>query len=114
MTDSVTYGPAVSINGSINGHPVSMLVDTRLAVTILHANAWKSSNSSNSTSLREPARPVVAANSENLALLGEATVSEQIGKTCVQHPVLVADNLMQECLLGADFLTKQGCVVDLQ
>ena len=41
-----------------------MLVDTRLAVTILHANALKSSNSSNSTSLREPEQPVVAANGE--------------------------------------------------
>ena len=114
MTDSVMYGPTVSINGSINGHPVSMLVDTGSAVTILHANAWKLSNSSNSTSLREPERPVIAANGENLALLGKATVSVQIGKTCVQHLVLVADNLMQECLLGADFLTNKGCIVDLQ
>ena len=56
-------------------------------------------------------RPVVAANGENLALLGEATVSVQIGKTCVQHPVLVADNLMQECLLVTDFLTNQGCII---
>ena len=114
MTDSVMYGPTVSINGSINGHPVSMLVDTGSAVTILHANAWKLINSSNSTSLREPERPVIAANGENLALLGEVTVSVQIGKTCVQHSVLVADNLTQECLLSADFLANQGCVVDLQ
>ena len=58
VTDSVMYGPTVSINGSINGHPISMLVDTGSAVTILHANAWKLSNSSNSTSLREPERPL--------------------------------------------------------
>ena len=113
VIDSIIYGPTVSINGSINGHPISTLVDTGSAVTILHANAWKSSNSSNSTSLREPEWPVVAANGENLAL-GEATVSVPIGKTYVQHPVLVAHNLTQECLLSADFLTNQGCIVDLQ
>jgi hypothetical protein len=27
---------------------------------------------------------------------------------------MVAENLTQECLLGADFLTTQGCIVDLQ
>ena len=53
---------------------------------------------------------MVAANDENLGLLGEATVSVQIGKTCAQHPALVADNFMQECLLGTDLFS---CVVDL-
>ena len=81
MTDSVMYGPTVSINGSINGHPVSMLVDTGSAVTLLHANAWKLSNSSNSTSLREPEWPVIAANSENLALLGEASFRTDLFST---------------------------------
>ena len=36
------------------------------------------------------------------------------GPLSKDHVVLVAKNLHQECLLGADFLMHHGCVLDLQ
>ena len=37
-----------------------------------------------------------------------------VGPLSKDHVVLVAKNLHQECLLGADFLMRHGCVLDLQ
>ena len=36
------------------------------------------------------------------------------GPLSKDHVVLVAKNLHQECLLGADCLMRHGCVLDLQ
>ena len=37
-----------------------------------------------------------------------------VGGLSESHSVLMAKGLTQECLLGADFLSKHGCVVDLK
>ena len=38
----------------------------------------------------------------------------KIGDLTIRHVVLVTKTLTHDCLLGADFLTAHGCVVDLQ
>ena len=38
----------------------------------------------------------------------------QGGGLCTQQNVLVVQKLMDGCLLGADFLKRHGCVIDLQ
>ena len=57
---------------------------------------------------------MVAANGEKLDIIGQCKLSIKVGVSAKDHPVLIAKNLNQECLLGADFLIKRGCIVDLQ
>ena len=56
----------------------------------------------------------MAANGQNLNLLGKADVSIHVGGVKAYHGVLVATGLTQRCLLGADFLQRHGCVVEFQ
>ena len=45
-------------------------------------------------------------------MLGQVTLSVEIGGLVGLHPILVAKSLTQECILGADFLVAHGCVLD--
>eukprot|EP00731_Ephydatia_muelleri_P023738 Em0016g9a len=48
----------------------------------------------------------------SLEMLGQVTLSVEIGGLVGLHPILVAKSLTQECILGADFLVAHGCVLD--
>lgn len=90
-----------------------MLVDTGSGMTIVREDVWKESRQEERGPLTPPFCPVVAANGQELDLLGRSEVVVSIGGLSGKHSVLVA-SLTQECLLGADFLSKHGCVVDLR
>ena len=60
-----------------------------------------------------PPRPVIAANGEELQVLGLGEATLQVGGLRTIHTVLVTRGVTQECLLGADFLSRHHCVVDL-
>ena len=102
------------VEGSIEGRVTRMLVDTGSAVTLVREDVVRDVKFGNSLKLEVPANSVVAANGEKLDISGQCTMSIKVGALSQQHLVLVARNLNQECLLGADFLIKRGCIVDLQ
>ena len=112
-----TESAAVSslmVTGLIEGECVEMLIDTGSAVIIIREDVWRRSQESHQLQLQLPIRSVVAANGEELDLLGQSEVTLGIGGLAVKHLVLVAKGLTQECLLGANFLMQHSCVVDLQ
>ena len=45
--------------------------------------------------------------------MGQSSVPILLGSLTVNCPVLVTKNLTQPCLLGADFLNEQRCLIDL-
>ena len=47
-------------------------------------------------------------------LLGQDELQLQVGDLQVQFPVFIARDLTQECLLGADFLKQQDCVINMR
>ncbi|KAL5509723.1 hypothetical protein EMCRGX_G005141 [Ephydatia muelleri] len=102
------------VEGSIEGRVTRMLVDTGSAVTLVREDVVRDVKFGNSLKLEVPANSVVAANGKKLDISGQCTMSIKVGALSQQHLVLVARNLNQECLLGADFLIKRGCIVDLQ
>ncbi len=104
---------AILVRGTLEGRNIDMLVDTGSAVTILRGDVWNEVSSLRDLSLEQPGRPVVAANGEYLRLIGETILTIEVGGLCAPQKVLVAENMTQECLLGADFLKKYSCVVDL-
>ena len=60
--------------------------------------------------------PVVVANSELLHILGQTQSKIHLAGIGIEptHNVLVTGDASQDCLLGADFLTSHGFVIDLQ
>ena len=113
-TESAAVSSTLMVTGSVEGECVKMLVDTGSAVTILREDTWKRARESHQLQLLPPVRSVVAANGEDLDLLGQSEVTLGIGGLVEKHMILVANGLTQECLLGADFLMQHSCVVDLQ
>ena len=105
---------AVAVDGQVEGRRTRLLVDTGSAVTILREDVWQEAVSGLQRRLETATQPVVAANGEELQLVGQSPVSLQVGGLRVSHTVLVARGVTQECLLGADFLSRHGCVVDLR
>ena len=103
---------AIMVDGLIDQRPTQMLVDTGSAVTIVREDTWQSAVGG-SKQLFLPPRPVVAANGEELEVLGLGEVTLQVGGLRTAHTVLVTRGVTQECLLGADFLSHHHCVVDL-
>ena len=102
----------VTVTGLVDGRQTEMLVDTGSAVTIAREDVWKGTLQSDWSLLTTSPQPAVAANGQELDLLGksETTIRVDLAK---KHTVLIARGLVQECLLGADFLQKHRCVVDL-
>ena len=97
--------------GYIAGHHTKMLVDTGSAVTIVRENVWEEAGCD---SLESPVRKLVTANGQEMELAGQGEEEMKIGDLTIRHVVLVTETLTHDCLLGADFLTAHGCVVDLQ
>ena len=54
---------------------------------------------------------VVSANGQPLDVLGTCGVCFQLGGVDVIHPVLVAGDITQDCLVGIDFLSKYRCEI---
>ena len=84
---------------------MSLLVDTGSAVTIVHERAWCPLQQS----LQKVNRPVIAANGEPLSILGRTEIRIVIAG---KEFLLIARDITQECILGADFLISHGFVID--
>ena len=91
-----------------------MLVDTDSGVTLIRENVWKQIHAKTLGTLQPVLRSVVTASEKKLNLLGKTNVKVTIRGVSGYHSVLVAQQLTQECLLGTDFLSQYGCVVDVQ
>ena len=95
--------------GSHNGYAAGH----RSAVTILCMEVWYELKCVVGTcELYNVSQSVVTADGSSLELLGQVTLSVEIGGLVRLHPILVARNLTQECILGADFLVAHGCAID--
>ena len=110
---SMATEAAVMVKGFIEQRATKMLVDTGSAVTIIREDTWREATHPRQK-LRPPTCPVVAANGEQLELCGRGEVTLKLGNILTRCPVLIAKNVTQECLLGADFLEQSGCIIDLR
>ena len=55
----------------------------------------------------------MVANGESLSILGQTTSRIQVAGEEYTHDVMVADDVSQDCLLGADFLASHEFVTDV-
>ena len=108
---SVSCDTAVYVPGRVGGHPVDMLVDTGSAVTLVHCRVLEKAKID--FKLGMVSEPVVSANGQPLDIKGKCELEIFLGGVSVVHPVLVAADVTQDCLLGIDFLGKHNCTIDL-
>ena len=97
------------MNGFVEGHPISMLVDTGSSVTLLHKEVWDNVLC-RQNGLVPSTVPIMAVNGEHLAVSGELL---QVGPHQMKHKVLVVDDMSQQFILGTDYLEQQHCVINL-
>ena len=91
-------------------------MDTGSAVTIIHRGLWERGRGAaghRSTLQQASGGPIVVANGESLSILGQTTSRIHVAGEEYTHDVLVADDVSQDCLLGADFLASHQFVIDL-
>ena len=112
--ESAAVSSALMVRGVIGGRPTKMLVDSGSAVILIREDVWEGINTGQA--LETPVCTVVAANGEKLKLVGQCNLPVQVGGLSHDHPFLIvkSSGLTQECLLGADYLTEYGCVIDLK
>ena len=81
--NAVGYTSAVActlmVNGFVEGHPISTLVDTGSSVTLLHKEVWDNVLC-RQNGLVPSTVPIMAVNGEHLAVSGEADVLLQVGQ----------------------------------
>ena len=107
---SVSCDTAVYVPGQVGEQPVDMLVDTGSAVTLVHFRVLQ--NAKREFKLERVSDPVVSANGQPLDIRGKCVLEISLGGVTVSHPVLVAADVTQDCLLGIDFLGKHNCTID--
>ena len=91
--------------------PLSMLVDTGSAVTLIHGRVWKKVQPK--YGCLDEAPRVVAANGLPLKILGQVLVDVGIARVHASHRVLVADDISHDCLLGVDFLGANNFTIEM-
>ena len=90
---------------------------TGSAVTIVHHRLWEQGQSSQKVSHKLQqltGGPDVTANGEALSILCQTRCKISLAGTDFIHGVLVANDVSQDCLLGADFLSTHGFTIDLK
>ena len=111
---SIAPQGAIYVTGAVDAVATAILVDTGSAVTILHKDLWEQSARSVSVALEATSSPVTVANGQPLHILGLGTVRICIADVEFVHQALIADDVSQSCLLGADFLVPHGAVIDFK
>ena len=111
MISIVNPSSSFSVAATINNVPVTFLLDTGSALTILRRSIWDR--------CKQPDDKLEPWNQQSL-VGAEGTTLRVYGSTCVQwevdgkefsHNVAVVDPLTTEAILGLDFL--KGCKIDL-
>ncbi|KAL5481592.1 hypothetical protein EMCRGX_G021785 [Ephydatia muelleri] len=81
-------------------------------MTLLSAHVWEAIKPAGDSKLHDASHGVVTADGSALTLVGQANVLVSVGGLVRRHCVLVAQSLTQECILGADFLVANDCIID--
>ncbi|KAL5517224.1 hypothetical protein EMCRGX_G002728 [Ephydatia muelleri] len=101
--------------GEVAGRLTRMLIDMGSGVTLVREDVSRDVLNSGGYGyhLKDLNHPVVTANGQQLNLFGQVELPLHIGSIHTNFPVLVASQLTQECLFGADFLSQFNCQLDL-
>ena len=100
---------SLRVQGMLGGQRVSFLVDLGAAVSVVSYDILPPSARS---SMNGTPPLTIRANGIPLDVLGIVNVMVELENIKVHHDVVVARKLTVECLLGMDFLSRHGAVID--
>ena len=112
MVGSIETSSATWMTGQIEGREMVMLLVTSSAVMLLSAHVWEAIKHAGDSKLHDASHGVVTADGSAPTLVGQANDLVSVGGLVRWHCVLVAQSLTQECILGADFLVANDCIID--
>ena len=101
----VTPTGGYRVDGKINWIPISFLLDTGAAVTLIWEDVWSRINSGGQVRL-EPW-------SEQRLVFGQAEVELDLGRCVFQMTVVVVSPLTTEAILGLDLKKRNKVIIDL-
>ncbi|KRY17737.1 Retrovirus-related Pol polyprotein from transposon 17.6 [Trichinella patagoniensis] len=94
----------MAVVGKIDGCPTNILIDTGSAVTLVQSGIptepWRNGN-------------LLAADGTHLTVSGKRWAKLEIGNQAFTHPVVIVENLVQQALLGRDFLRRFACRLNI-
>ena len=108
--ESVSPESAVFTEGQVGGVHLNMLVDTGSAMTLVHKRVW-GKDAPRYGPLETQGTQVVSANGSTLKIVDMADIEIAVAGICVIYPVLIAEGIIHDCLLGFDFLRKHECII---
>ena len=99
--------------GSLNGTPVTLLLDTGAAFTLLRQDVWNRIATCTSELKPWPGPPLVSAGGTPLTIHGRAHLTLHLGGRNMNTEMVVVSPLTSEAILGIDFLQAQRAIIDL-
>ena len=111
MISIVNPSSSFSVAASINDVPVTFLLDTGSALTILRKSIWDRCKQPDDKLEPRNQKSLVGAEGTTLRVYGSACVQWKVDGKEFSHVVAVVDPLTTEAILGLDFL--KGCKIDL-
>ncbi|KFD48511.1 hypothetical protein M513_10588 [Trichuris suis] len=111
-TANATVAPRVFINASVNGMNLCMLVDTGAGRTLISSDVFQRVRGH--MALRGSAVRLILADGSPLPVVGEARLRIRLASKNFPIDAVMPYRLHYSALLGIDFLTLHGFVVDLK
>ena len=99
--------------GTVGPESISFLVDCGSAITIISDEVWNKIEESQKGKL-EKGPVACTANNQKLTVLGSVRVRLEFGNWIVSQDVCVVKDLNNDGILGLDFLSKHGGMVDFR
>ena len=100
------------MTGFVAAHPVQFVIDTAADATIVSYRIYKELHHTKEVKhFAGPDGSLKGLDGRQIEVFGTTTLQMSIGETTVRQHVWVA-RIKEDCLLGADFLRKQDCVID--
>ena len=93
----------------MNHSVTCILLDTGATVCVSNEETWK--NSGHVPKVNPVTGTLTTANGNQLTVLGETKVRFSVGNIDCFWPVMVAQGLSHDCILGSDFFQHFGCQI---
>ena len=104
---------------SLHGHSCSFLIDIGAAISLINSTVWEKCCSAPRQDIHMELAPwqqqrLVGVNGSPLHVRGSLSTLLTIGNHKWNINLVVVDELIEEGILGLDFLQRYGCVIDFR